>query len=246
MRAVVLAAGKGTRLLPFTKHVAKALLPVKGKPIIGAVVGNLSVLSPEEVIVVVGHKGEQVREYLGDGSRYGVKITYKTQEAPTGAAKALRLAMEKVEEDVIVSACDSLVPRKHLRELWRYHIAEECDATLSLKVLDRRAIEQSCSVKLEESGAVSRIIEKPRDKEILSSIASSPVYVFSEAVKEYLRNVRKSERGEYEIQDAIQMMIDDGRRVKGIISDSWTHLSNIEDLLMLNYDYMKRWLQRGY
>ncbi|MDP6460104.1 MAG: hypothetical protein QF829_04860, partial [Candidatus Hydrothermarchaeota archaeon] len=78
---------------------------------------------------------------------------------------------------------------------------------------------------------------------ILSDVASSPLYVFSEAIKEYLPKVARSRRGEYEIQDTIQRMIDDGLRVKGIISDSGIHLSTIEDFLMLNFDYMKRWLQ---
>lgn len=245
MKAVILAAGKGTRLLPMTKYVAKALLPVRGKPVIGVVMRNLSELSPREIIVIIGHMEEQVKDCLGDGSKYGVKITYRTQEVPAGTAKALELAMKEIEEDVIVSSCDSIVPREHIRELWRYHVAEKCDATLSLKVLDRREITESSSVRLEEDGNVSRIIEKPRAGEILSSVASSPLYVFSETVKEYLPKVRKSERGEYEVQDAIQMMIDDGLRVKGIISDSWIHLSSIEDFLMLNFDYMKRWLQRG-
>jgi dTDP-glucose pyrophosphorylase len=245
MKAVVLAAGKGTRLLPMTKYVAKALLPVRGKPVIEKAVENLMVLSLEEMIVIIGHMGEQVKDYLGDGSKYGIKITYRTQEMPEGMAKALQPALEGIDEDVIVSACDSIVPREHIRELWRYHVEEKCDATLSLKVLDRRAIMESSSVMLEENGTISRVIEKPRAGEILSSVASSPLYVFSEAVKEYLPRVKKSERGEYEVQDAIQMMIDDGLMVKGIISDSWIHLSSIEDFLMLNFDYMKRWLQRG-
>jgi dTDP-glucose pyrophosphorylase len=223
--------------------VAKALLPAMGTPVIGKVVGNLSELSPREIIVIIGHNGEQVTDYLGDGSKYGMKITYMTQEVQDGTAKALQLAMVAIDEDVIVSACDSLVQGEHIRELWRYHLAEECDATLSLKVLDRRVIAESSSVRLEEDGTISRIIEKPREGEILSDIASSPLYVFSEAIKEYLPKVARSRRGEYEIQDAIQRMIDDGLRVKGIISDSGIHLSNIEDFLMLNFNYMKRWLQ---
>lgn len=246
MRAVVLAAGRGTRLLPLTKYVAKALLPVRGGPIIEKVLEGLLALSPEEVTVVTGHKEEQVREYLGDGSRYGIKIRYKTQKTPEGMAKALELAMKEIDEDVVVSACDSLVPKAHLMELWRYHLAEECDATLSLKRLGRSFITESSSVKFEEDGAVSKIIEKPAKEEILSEVASSPLYVFSEVVKEYLPKVKKSKRGEYEIQDAVQRMIEGGLTVKGIISDSWIHLSSIEDFLLLNFDYTKRWLERGF
>ncbi|MDP6612707.1 MAG: nucleotidyltransferase family protein [Candidatus Hydrothermarchaeota archaeon] len=243
MKVVVLAAGKGTRLLPLTKYVAKAMLPVKKKPVIEVVMENLRELSPREIIVIIGHNGEQVKDYMGDGSKYDMKITYMTQEVQDGTAKALQLAMEGVDGDVIVSACDSLVPGEHIRELRRYHIAEECDATLSLKALDRRVITKSSSVSLEKDGTISRIIEKPREWEILSDVASSPLYVFSEAIKEYLPKVARSRRGEYEIQDTIQRMIDDGLRVKGIISDSGIHLSTIEDFLMLNFDYMKRWLQ---
>lgn len=245
MKVVILAAGKGSRLLPLTEYVAKALLPVRGKPVIEEVVENFTTLSPREIIVVIGHKGEQVKDYLGDGSKYGVKIAYRTQKIPMGTAKALQLAMEEIEGEVIVSACDSLVPREHIQELWSFHTAEECDATLSLKVLERHAIRESSSVRLEEDGAVSRIIEKPSAGEILGDVASSPLYVFGEAIKEYLPRVVRSKRGEYEIQDAIQMMIDDGLRVKGIISDTWTHLSDMEDFLRLNFEYVKRWLPRG-
>jgi NDP-sugar pyrophosphorylase family protein len=246
MKVVILAAGAGKRLQPLSRYVAKPLLPVKGKPVVEEVIDRFRALSPEEIIVVIGSKGEQVREYLGHCSGYGAPISYVTQAKPEGTARALQLAMDMVRGDFVVSACDSLVPEEHLRELWSFHLAERCAATLSLKVLDKEEITSSSSVKLEADSSISRIIEKPSQEEILSSIASSPLYVFSEAVKEYLPKVKKSRRGEYELQDAIQRMIDDGLRVKGIISEEWIHLSNIEDFLSLNFEYVKRWLPRGY
>lgn len=246
MKVVILAAGAGRRLQPLSRYVAKPLLPVKGKPVVEEVIDRFRVLSPEEIILVIGSKGEQVRGYLGRRSSYGAPISYVTQVKPEGTARALKLAADRVKEDFVVSACDSLLPEEHLEELWSFHHEEQCAATLSLKVLDKREITSSSSVKLEADGSVSRIIEKPSEEEVLSPVASSPLYVFSEAVKKYLPGVRKSRRGEYELQDAIQGMIDDGLRVKGIISQEWIHLSTIEDFLSLNFEYVKRWLPRGY
>lgn len=244
MMVVILAGGKGKRLRPVTNWIAKALIPYRGKPIIEELIRRMEVLEPERIVVVVGWLGEQVKEYLGSSTPGGSKIEYVYQDTPMGTAHALLHASDLLKEDFIVSACDSLFPVGHLKELWSCHESEGCDATLSLKIMDKKDITSSSSVLLDSEGAISRIIEKPSEKEVLSRYASSPLYVFSEAVKEHLPRVKRSVRGEYEIQDAIQSMIDGGCRVKGVLSREWVHLSDIEDFLRLNYDYLQRWLPR--
>lgn len=244
MKAVILAGGRGKRLRPISDWIAKALIPYRGKPIIQESIQRMEALEPEEVVVVVGWLGDQVREYLGSATLEGTRIRYVHQDRPEGTAHALMQAVDFVEGDFIVSACDSLFPVEHLEELWRSHVSEGCDATLSLKMMERKEITSSSSVLVNDDGSVSRIIEKPSEDEVLSRYASSPLYVFGEVIKEYLPRVKRSVRGEYEIQDAIQAMIDDGLRVRGVLSREWTHLSGIEDFLRMNYDYLERWLPR--
>lgn len=243
MKAILLAAGRGKRLRPLTDLVAKGLLPVGGRPIIEQIIENLRATGIEEIVVVTGHLGDQIKAYLGDGSKYGVKIFYREQRKPLGMAHALRLGLDFIEGYVLVSACDSLSPEDHYRELLQRFREEDLDAALSLKVMGREEIKESSVVKLEEDGSISRIIEKPSEDEIISNIACAPLYVFREGIKEYLPKVKKSKRGEYEIQDAIQSMIDDGLRVKGVLSGSWIHLSDIRDFLRLNFGYTKRYFR---
>ncbi len=245
MKAVILAGGRGKRLKPITNFIAKALVPYRGKPIIHDLIQRVDSLEPEEVVIVLGWLGHQLREYLGSSTPRGVRIGYVYQGRPEGTAHALMQVIGRVEGDFLVSACDSLFPVEHLRELWSHHVSEGCDATLSLKVMPREEITSSSTVLLGRDGSISRIIEKPSEDEVLSSYASSPLYAFSNVVKDYLPQTRRSKRGEYEIQDAIQRMIDDGCRVQGVLSRKWIHLSDIEDFLKLNYDYLQRWLSRG-
>jgi dTDP-glucose pyrophosphorylase len=245
MKAVILAGGRGKRLRPISNRIAKALIPYRGRPLIKELIQRLETLEPEEVIVVLGWLGEQVKEHLGSSTPGGTAITYVYQPSPRGTAHALMQAADLLEDNFLVSACDSLFPEEHLRELWEHHLSRGCDATLSLKIMELDEITSSSSVLMDRDGSISRIIEKPSEKEILSRYASSPLYVFSEAVKEYLPRVKRSVRGEYEIQDAIQLMINDGCRVRGVLSREWIHLSDIEDFLRLNFDYLKRWLPRG-
>jgi dTDP-glucose pyrophosphorylase len=234
MRGIILAAGKGKRLLPLTRFIAKALLPINGRPAIEQIVELFRDCGISEIAIVIGHLGDQIRAHLDDGSKFGVKIFYREQIGSSGTSKAVEAATDLIIGDVLVAASDCLLPREHLRGLLRYHIKERNDATLSLKLLPRSEILSSATVSLREDGTISKIIEKPSEDEILSDIASSPYYVFGEIVVEYLPRVKKSKRDEYELIDVIQMMIDDGLRVKGLVSDEWKHLSDLNALIKLN------------
>lgn len=237
MKGVILAGGRGVRLRPLTDFVAKPLLPIRGRPAIGQIIENLCSAGIEEICIVLGHLGDQVIHFIGDGSNFGCKITYREQKEQLGMAHALSTAEDFIGEDGLVMASDCILPEEHLKELIKFHFDEKCDATLSLKELDEEEMLSSSTVKCEEDMTISQIIEKPARGEILSNLACSPLYIFKD-IKGYLPKVRKSKRGEFEIQDAIQRMIDDGLIVKGVISESFSHLSTIEDFLRLNFDYL--------
>jgi len=231
MKAVILAAGSGKRLRPLTNYIPKPLLPIGRKPVIGEIVTNLGALDFQEVIVVIGPKGDEIKKYL---SRFKAPISYVTQKRPLGTAHALSAAAKKIDGDVLVTAGDSVYPQSHYKALYAAFVKEDLDAALSLKVLDRKHMIESSTVKVRKDGRILKIIEKPSDKEILSEIACGPLHIFKALIKDYLK-VKKSVRGEYELPDAIQMMIDGGLKVKGVVAKKWQHLSSIEDFVRMNF-----------
>ncbi|MFQ6055527.1 MAG: nucleotidyltransferase family protein, partial [Methanosarcinales archaeon] len=211
MRAIILAGGKGKRLRPLTDYIAKPLLPIKGKPIIQQIIENLSAANIKDIVIVVGYLGHQIRDYLGSGESAGVTIKYLEQKEQLGMAHALNIARDYINGDCLVAASDSIFPVQHIKKLINFHISENCDATITLKKLESIEEITHCSnVKLEKDFSITRIIEKPTYDQIISNISGSPLYIFKEVIKEYLPKVEKSQRQEYEIQSAIQAMIDDG------------------------------------
>ncbi len=236
MRGIILAAGEGTRLLPLTKYIAKPLLPINGRPAIEQIVELFKDCGISEIAVVTGHLEEQIKSHLKDGSEFNVEISYMKQGGLKGTSKAIETAKDFIIGTVLVAAADCLLPLEHLKELLKYHVTEDCDVTLSLKHLPPEKILTSATVAMEEDGTISRIIEKPSEKEILSEIAPSPYYVLKDVILEYLPKVRPSKRNEYELADAFQMMIDDGLKIKGLVSAEWKHLSDLNDLIGLNSD----------
>jgi len=242
MKAVILAAGKGKRLMPLTDFVAKPLLPIHRHPAIEKVIGQLKDAGLKDIIIVVGHLGEQVMEYLGNGTALGVDLTYVKQEKQLGMAHALERISDLLKGDFLLCSSDSIFPSPHIEELIALHREEKCSATLSLRHMPKEQITASSSVMLGEGGEILQIIEKPGVDEVLSEVSSSPLYVFSDGIKAYLPKVGKSKRGEHEIQDAIQMLIDDKKKVKGLFCETFMHLTDVRDLLRLNFDYTEELL----
>ncbi|MEM2924447.1 MAG: nucleotidyltransferase family protein [Methanocellales archaeon] len=236
MQGVILAAGRGNRLRPLTDFVAKPLLPIKGKPAIISVIENLRAAGIEEFIVVTGYLSEQIKRFLS--REIEIEIQFVEQLELTGAANALLCVRELVKGDFLASASDCLLPVEFLNSLIAFHFAEKCDATIALKRLDAERMMESSTVKLSGDNRILQIIEKPAKHEILSEISAAPIYIFKPRVFEFLSKVEKSPRGEYEVQAAIQMMIQANLCVKGLIAEHWIHLSNLKDFLKLNFDYM--------
>lgn len=240
MKAVILAGGRGVRLRSLTDFVAKPLLPINGRPVIEQVIEILRNVGINKICIVIGHLGEQVKEFIGDGYDLGVDISYKKQKEQRGTAHALKAAGDFIEkEDLLVIASDCIMPADHIRELIKFHFTNNCNATVSLKELSADEMTQSSTVKLEKDMSILKIIEKPSSDEILSNVACAPLYIFKD-VREFLPKVQKSSRGEFEIADIIQMMIEGGLVVKGVKTGSFSHLSDAEDFLKLNFGYIEK------
>lgn len=233
MKAIILAAGRGKRLKPLTDRIAKPLLPVNGKPIIERIIENLSFSGINEFNIVVGYLGEQIKFYLRE--RFpNLEISYSIQDKQLGTAHALQKT-ELPDSDFLVSASDSLFPLEYLKKFLKFHSMGEI--TLALKRMSEEEILSSSTVKL-DGNIVRRIIEKPSMDEILSLIACAPLYIFPPEIRDYLKGMKKSKRGEYEIAQVIQRMIDDGFIARGIIAKEWIHMSDIDDFLRLNFPYL--------
>lgn len=232
MKAVILAGGLGKRLRPLTDKVPKAMLPLHGRPIINLIIENLRSAEINNFIIVAGYLGEQIRQHLKKEN-----ITFVKQEKPLGSGDALKCAISLVEGDFIVSASDTLLPVDHIKGLIDLHQREKSDATVSLKELSNKEIVDSSTVLL-RGNSILKIIEKPAREEILSNISACPFYIFNNKIKEYLPKIKKSERGEYELTEAIQLMIDDKLRVKGLLTKEWFHLSNLDDFMKPNFSYL--------
>ncbi len=238
MQAVILAGGEGKRLRPFTGAVPKALLPVAGKAVILHQLEALRGAGVEELVVVTGRLGEKIEHFLRS---HGIEARFIAQPAPLGSAHALSLALPYLKGDFIALACDYVFPAEHLAELLRVHRSTRARATLSLKRMRREEIKEASTVLL-QGDRVVKIVEKPRDEEILSEVAAAPLYVFGEEAKRFIASAKLSPRGEYEIAEAIQEMINSGLEVRGVLTQRWAHLSRWRDLLRLNFPYLEEYL----
>lgn len=237
MQGVILAAGKGSRLNPITLRRTKAMLPILGKPIVERVMETLVENGVREIIMVVSREDSEVSRYFREQSTLDVNLQFVIQTDRLGMANALTLAAPYIHEPFIMSACDNLTPPEHVAELIATFKASKANAALSLMEVDPAIIGRTGIVDIQE-GQIRCIVEKPAPDQAPSNIASLPLYVFSPRLLDYLPEVKLSPRGEYELQDAIQMLIDRDGGVTGVLTASRLQLTNADDLLALNRHYL--------
>lgn len=241
MQGVILAAGKGKRLQPVTPARTKAMAPVAGKPIVARVFDLLVQNGVNAVVLLVSPDDNAIVPYFERHTPPGIQVTFVVQHERLGMAHALGLVAPHLHGDFIMSACDNLVPPEHVAALIAAHRREQANATLSLMEIDI-AYAASTGIVEWETGAegrlIRRIVEKPQPHEAPSNVSSLPLYVFSSKILDYLPQVKPSPRGEYELQDAIQLLINHSGRVTGVLTDVRWQLTNVHDLLELNRHYL--------
>ena len=231
MKALVLSGGAGTRLRPITHTSAKQLLPVANKPVLFYGLEAIRDAGIVDVGLVVGDTEPAIREAVGDGSSLGLAVTYIRQEAPLGLAHAVLVARDFLgDDDFVMYLGDNFIVGgiSHLVDDFR---AARPDAQIMLThVPDPR---QFGVAELDESGRVIGLEEKPdRPK---SDLALVGVYMFTPCVHGAVRDLKPSWRGELEITEAIQRLIDAGRKVEStIISGYWKDTGNVADMLEVN------------
>jgi NDP-sugar pyrophosphorylase family protein len=237
MQAVILAAGKGSRLNPITLRRTKAMVPILGKPIVERVMETLVQNGIHEIIMVISREDGEVGSYFKTRSKLKADLHFVVQTERLGMANALSLAAPHLHDDFVVSACDNLVPPEHVAKLLATFRQEQAGAILSLMKIDPTLASRTGIVDI-QNGQIKRIVEKPAPGEAPSDIASLPLYVFSRRLLDFLPEVKPSPRGEYELQDAIQMLIDRSGPVSGVLTPSRLQLTNAADLLALNRHYL--------
>ncbi len=237
MQGVILAAGKGSRLHPITLNRSKAMVPILGKPIVERVMETMVQNNIREFVLVVSREDSEVGRYFREQSSLEADIQFVIQPERLGMANALSLAAPYLHGPFMMSACDNLVPPEHIAKLLATHQGQEAQITLSLMEVDSSVISRTGIVDL-QNGRVRRIIEKPTLDEAPSNMASLPLYVFSPNILNYLPEIKLSPRGEYELQDAIQMVIEQKEIVTGAFTKSRLQLTNASDLLALNRHYL--------
>ncbi|MDC2954228.1 glucose-1-phosphate thymidylyltransferase [Streptomyces gilvifuscus] len=231
MKALLLSGGSGTRLRPITHTSAKQLVPVANKPVLFYGLEAIAQAGITEVGIVVGDTAEEIREAVGDGIAFGLDVTYIPQSAPLGLAHAVLIAREFLGEDDFVMYLGDNFVVGGITALVDAFRAERPDARILLtRVSNPTAFGVA---ELDAAGRVVGLEEKPAQPR--SDLALVGVYLFTPAVHEAVRAIKPSGRGELEITDALQWMIDAGRDVRSTtISGYWKDTGNVTDMLEVN------------
>jgi glucose-1-phosphate thymidylyltransferase len=247
MKGLILAGGSGTRLRPITHTSAKQLVPVANKPILFYGIEHLAEAGIKEIGIVVGDTAAEIEAAVGDGSQWGVEVTYLPQEAPLGLAHAVLIARQYLgEDDFVMYLGDNLLRQGVQRFVDQFtadrasmrhpRLGEEDDGPAAAQILlapvpdpHRFGIAELS----DDESHVVRLVEKPDDPP--SNLALVGVYLFDPRIHEAVRSIEPSARGELEITDAIQWLIEAGHRVRHqILEDVWIDTGKLQPLLEAN------------
>jgi glucose-1-phosphate thymidylyltransferase len=231
VKALVLAGGLGTRMRPFTFSMPKQLFPIANEPVLVHVLKGIRDIGVTEICVIVGDRSAEIIEAIGDGSRFGVRITYVHQAAPLGLAHCVRLARTFLgSDDFVMYLGDNILPAG-IGKIAKDFRNERPAAQIAIRKVPNPT--EFGVVELAGGGNVQRLVEKP--KEPRSDLAIIGVYFFTPEIHEAVRAIRPSARGELEITDAIQWLLRRGAAVRATEYDGyWKDVGRVEDVLECN------------
>ncbi|MDS0219941.1 nucleotidyltransferase family protein [Haloarcula sp. S1AR25-5A] len=222
MDGVVLAAGEGTRMRPLTVDMPKGLVEVAGKPLLTHCFDTLLSVGVDRLVVVIGYRGDDIVARYGE--RYSdTPIAYVRQDDQLGLAHALEQARSAVDGTFVVLNGDN-VCRANLGDAVDRHRATDASATLLVEDVSRAEARTTGVVRTDDNGRVTGLIEKPSDPP--STLVTRGFFVFDPAIGHACALTQLSERGEYELPDAIDLLLRAGHRVEAVELEGWCHNVN--------------------
>lgn len=227
MKGVVLAAGKGSRLFPVTKAIAKPLLPLANRMTMEYAFDQFKECGITEVCVVVGENEDEMRAALGDGSSFGMSLGFAKQTEPLGLAHAVQCAQEFVgDDDFMLYLGDAIYGQSLAPFVEQFRTSGAANLNLVKEVEDPRRF----GVANVEGDRIVKLVEKPQNPE--SNLAMAGMYIFGPQLWSVIADLQPSARGEYEITDAIQLLIDQGEKVvAGVYEGAWFDTGTLQSFL---------------
>ena len=231
-KAVLLAAGRGTRMRELTRELPKPMLQVRGKPVLQHIIEGFRDAGIEDFLIVVGWHAEVVRNFFGDGAKLGVRVQYQTQVVQDGTGKVVELAREFVGSDPFVLGYgDILVAPENYRRLCA--ALEEAEAVVTVKRSDD--VSQGGAVFVNERFELIDLREKPKPGEPTSPWYNAGVYAFRSSIFDHIARLERSARGEYELTDAIRNLALAGKKIQALeLVGDWADVRDPEILAQLN------------
>ena len=227
MKCVILAAGEGKRMHPLSYTKPKVMLPIANKPILEWNLINAIKAGFKEFIFIIGYKGEIVKEYFGDGSKWGVAIEYLNQGKPLGTAHAISL-LKNFVDDFVVMCGDTIFGRDDIERI------KNCENSIGLFEVENAKEYGIVEMKGEK---IIKIHEKMGEP--FSNVINAGIYHFNEKIFEFIEKTDKSPRGEYEITDSINLMAKE-EEIKGIMLKEWRDVVYPWDLLEANKEILEK------
>ena len=240
MKAVLLAAGEGVRLLPITATRPKHLIKVGGKPILQFCLEAVKNAGITEAIIVTHYMGDAIRQYFGDGEKLGLHISYVEQKAVLGTGNAAAVAEPYVDDDFVLVYGDLLFGLDAVKNVLQSYKHGKTAAVMGVVQVDKP--ESYGIIELDEEKKVKRIVEKPAAGKAPSNLANAGVYVFSREVFDKIKQTKASVRGEWELTDAVTLLAEEGKTVLAaeLSKDDWFDVGRPWDLLDANNWALKR------
>jgi len=236
MKAVILAAGKGTRMGDLTANLPKPMVPVKGKPVLEHILlGLRDEAGIRDFFIVTGWCGHVIRNHFGDGGPWGVKIAYGEQVVQDGTGKAPELAKEWVGQDRFLLTYGDIL----LQPPTDYKLLVDAfkeDGVISLTIKDPKELAKGGAVVLDQDGFMINLIEKaPADQIPPNSFYNAGIYLLTPAIFKHTAALEKSPRGEYEFTDALKAIVKAGARLRGVtLRHEWADVRDPSVLAKLN------------
>jgi UDP-N-acetylglucosamine diphosphorylase / glucose-1-phosphate thymidylyltransferase / UDP-N-acetylgalactosamine diphosphorylase / glucosamine-1-phosphate N-acetyltransferase / galactosamine-1-phosphate N-acetyltransferase len=231
-KAVLLAAGRGTRMRELTADLPKPMIKVRGKPVLLHIIEGLHSAGVKNFLIIVGYRADVVRDYFGDGTCFGLQIEYATQVVQDGTGRVVELARDFVDQSpFVLSYGDILVDRADYKSL--VELPDNVEAIVSVK--QNEDVSKGGAVFVNEQMAVTDIREKPKPGEVASPWYNTGIYAFRPSIFEWTAKIQPSPRGEYELTDAVRYLAQSGNKVKAFeLSGEWADVRDPEILAKLN------------